>query len=239
MSKRIWLYWHQGFEHAPPIIEKCISSWRSSNSDWKISTLDWSSVRTIIDVTDIETIYRSRSINLAGVSDLIRLALISKYGGLWIDATVLALKPLEQWLSMDQSFFAFSDPGKDRLLSTWFLLGKEDSIISKVWYTSSLDYWLKRSWSNRPYYWCHYLFNRLYSENEEIRKEWNRRQKISADGPHYFVPYRQKFFEPMTRSRIKEFEEADLPLVKLTYKCLANGYPQDSMIDYLLNQRGR
>ena len=40
-------------------------------------------------------------------SDMIRAFLLLKFGGIWVDASVLCLKPLSQWLDYDKPFVTF------------------------------------------------------------------------------------------------------------------------------------
>ena len=60
-------------------------------------------------------------------ADLLRIMLLHKFGGVWADARILPVAPLDTWLNHDLAaagFFAFSwEPGKHGRLTTanWFL----------------------------------------------------------------------------------------------------------------------
>ena len=237
INRKIWFYWHQGFDQAPELVVRSIELWQNLNPKWQFHLLDWDHLNSYLNREQIQDIQSKRKLNITGSSDLIRLELLKNFGGIWIDSTVYPLQPLNEWLNLGRKFFAFSNPGKDRLLSTWFMAASEQSVITSEWQKRAFDYWNNREWGRRPYYWCHYLFNDLYQRNPEVGKEWDERQLIEAKGPHFFAPYKKGLFQHASQENIHHFESQQLPLVKLTYKCLAEGYPKGTMIDYLLNQR--
>ena len=43
----------------------------------------------------------AKDITLQSRSDIIRLALLNRYGGVWADSTMLCLEPLDRWLTRD------------------------------------------------------------------------------------------------------------------------------------------
>lgn len=240
LTKVIWIYWHQGIHNAPELVKKCIYSWQFWQPTYKIHILDKNSVKEYIRIEGLIPKSRIDKMTLASRSDVLRIHLLDKYGGIWVDATVMCLKPLEEWIQpylSSSGFFAFHQPGPDRMVSSWFLVSKSGGHITKQWASEVRDFW--SGWKfRRKYYWFHYLFNALYESDREVRKEWDATRKFSADGPHFFVPFRKRFFDLASTENIGSFKELDLPVVKLTYKCIIDGYPKGSMIDFILNQHG-
>ncbi len=140
MQKAIWAYWNQGEDRAPFLVRRCLASWRIHNPDWTLTVLDDESVDRIIDVTA----YRTRSdIGLQAFSDIMRVALLSQNGGIWVDATLYCVRPLDEWLPahIDDDFFAFASKRRDRLMTTWFLYGTGNSAILNAWKQTMGDYW--------------------------------------------------------------------------------------------------
>lgn len=121
ISKTIWIYWDQGEKNAPYIVKECIESWRCKNKEWEVVVLDKSNVDNIIESEVNKNNYSKLSIQTR--SDLLRLLLLKKHGGVWVDATVYCFDPLDNWLysSVSNGFFVFCHPGKDRLISSWFI----------------------------------------------------------------------------------------------------------------------
>ncbi len=235
IKKNIWIYWSQGFESAPDIVDKCVQSWSKLNPDYTIYLLDSNNIEEYLDLSKVISSDKVRKASFAAQSDMIRVHLLSKYGGIWVDSTLMCMQPIDQWLTPDLSFFAFSNPGPDRLISSWFLSAQQSSYIIQQWKVASQQYWSSWQW-RRKYYWFHYLFGDLYKSDDRFRHEWDTTQKIEANGAHILTPFREKFFEEATQKRIGTLHDAAHPVLKLTYKCIKDGYPQGSMIDYVLNK---
>jgi hypothetical protein len=67
-------------------------------------------------------------ISLQKRSLFVRLELLRRYGGVWADATLYCWQPLDSWLPqhLDTGFFAFRDPGPDRMAASWLLASTPD-----------------------------------------------------------------------------------------------------------------
>ncbi len=118
MPKQIWVMWLQGLEAAPAVVRACIDSWEQLNPDWELRVLDEQAVRRLAPRLGFgEEIWR---LPAPRIGDVVRVALLREFGGVWADATCLCVRPLDEWLPQ-RSFFAFRDPGPDRMLSSWFL----------------------------------------------------------------------------------------------------------------------
>lgn len=126
MTKILWTYWHQGWPNAPDVVSLCLKSWLVHNPDWRIEPLDAETVRNHIEMKDVDV--DRPDISLQKRSLFIRLELLRRYGGVWADATLYCRKPLDSWLPqhLDTGFFAFRDPGPDRMASSWFLASTPD-----------------------------------------------------------------------------------------------------------------
>lgn len=149
IPRKIWLIWYQGLSEAPFIVKKCIESWVSQNPSWDIVILD---SENLSDYVDLELPKNTaESISLVHQSDLIRLALLSKFGGVWADSTTFCVKPLDEWIDdyAESGFFAFDTPGKDRVMSTWFLASKKGSPIMSKLYQKLRSYWVDNNF-NEP-----------------------------------------------------------------------------------------
>lgn len=127
------MLWYQGQENSPFIVKICIESWIKENPTWNVIVLD---KETLGDYITSELSNNNlENLTLTKQSNLARLQLLSKYGGVWADSTTMCMRPLDDWIyeSMSSGFFAFHKPGPDRLISTWFLSSEKNSpIITKL-----------------------------------------------------------------------------------------------------------
>ena len=89
-ERPIWFCWLQGFEQAPPIVNACYSSLKRNIPDREIKVIDGQNWREYVEMPEyIVKKWEKGRIPAALFSDLLRLELLVKYGGTWIDSTVL------------------------------------------------------------------------------------------------------------------------------------------------------
>lgn len=239
IPKIIWILWFQGWENTPKVVHKCRTTWIEHNSDWTIHFL---TLKNLSDFVDLDTVlpgYKEKNLPPEALSNVIRLALLIKYGGVWIDSTVYCNKPLNDWLPqhvIPSGFFAFANPGPDRMLSNWFLAASPNHIISKKWYEECLTYWSTRT-ERHTYHWCHYLFGDLYKTDGIIKELWDKTFKLPADAPHFFLPYEETLYQPLSRKVKKVIDKSEIPLFKLTFKYDEQRVNAQSVMQYLLSDK--
>ena len=85
----IWVFWMQGFENAPELVKKCLNSIKSNCGNHPVIELTSENIEEYIDIPDfIKEKLNSKVISMACFSDFLRLSLLEKYGGVWMDATL-------------------------------------------------------------------------------------------------------------------------------------------------------
>ena len=164
-TKKIWIYWHQGWEQAPSLVKQCRSSWARFNPDYEIHALDQYTIFDYVEFPAGIDINR-KDLTIQKVANIIRLTLLSKYGGIWTDATVMCARPLSEWLEeyYGSQFFAFRAPGEDRLMSSWFIAAESESVILQR---------LNKNFSD--FYANNYFLNQGTTLGNKLLKYFNRR----------------------------------------------------------------
>lgn len=144
----IWVCWMQGYDNAPIIVKKCIDSIRiSTNHPVHIITND--NIDTFIHLPDyIMEKYNKQIITNAQFSDILRMCLLSQYGGLWIDATIFIPGKLPEKIFQYQFYTCKRKPQKSGYVSNYmwtsFLNGcQKNCIVQKVVNDLFLAYWEK------------------------------------------------------------------------------------------------
>lgn len=90
----IWYFWWQGKQAMPQIIKECYNSIERNRQGHKICFIDKSNYKEYVDIPDyILEKFERGVISTSHFSDIIRLLLLSKYGGWWIDAAMYVIKP--------------------------------------------------------------------------------------------------------------------------------------------------
>lgn len=243
--KQIWMYWDKGWDNAPSLVKKCGESWAYHHPNWTINFLDANNIKNFFDIYDWvpkdekwtpsrfqklkESIHpffhssellKNKSIKVQAQSDIIRINLLNKYGGVWVDATVWCQKPLESWLlPLEEGFFGFCNKEKPSMISSWFLAANQGNKLVQKFSNEVKHYW---SINNEAleYYWFHGLFNKLYEEDQSFKKTWDNVEKIDntigAIGPHYFAPYKKAKLEIFNETFRSMVNDRLIPLFKLS-----------------------
>lgn len=217
IPRKIWMLWLQGWKNAPEIVRICRRTWELHNPTWQIEAITQESLAEFIDIDPILPSEVVARIPPEALSDVIRICLLKKHGGVWVDGTVYCSKPLDTWLPEchPEGFFAFAQPGPDRMLSSWFLAADCDNYLINTWHRMTLDYWRVRS-ERHHYFWFHYLFGEAYERDSKFRQIWDSTPKIQADGPHHFTT---RLLGPMSDEDKALFDGGANPVFKLTHKC--------------------
>lgn len=148
--KTLWTLWYQGFETAPEIVRLCLDSWRRFNPEWNVVALDRQSLAGVLDLPAIVDVDR-KDLTVQKISNIVRLCLLREHGGIWVDATVYCCKPLARWLPEYSSggFFAFRNPGPDRLMSNWFIAAERDNQLLDELHRAFLAIWQHNYYFNQ------------------------------------------------------------------------------------------
>lgn len=97
IPRKIWSYWHA--VKPDPFVQQCITNWQTQCPDFEIQVLNQQTVRDHVPPTDWPEGFSA--LNPVKQSDWIRLYLVSRYGGYWLDASVVLTQPLD-WLEARQ-----------------------------------------------------------------------------------------------------------------------------------------
>jgi len=105
----IWQYWGQQAENVPlpATVQRCFNSVDKYKGDYQIIRLNDKTISDYIDFP--EFIWKKEGeakFSRVFFSDLLRLAVLHVYGGVWLDATILLTAPLPKELS-EQDYFVF------------------------------------------------------------------------------------------------------------------------------------
>merc|ERR1712217_394887 len=82
MPRIIWMLWLQGWQETPYVVRMAAESWVKLNPEWRVMLLIESSLPHFVDLPP-----SFHQHGPAHKADIARLALLSRWGGLWVDAT--------------------------------------------------------------------------------------------------------------------------------------------------------
>ncbi len=208
-----WLLWLQGWDNAPEVVKMCKDSIIKFNTGRKIVCLDENNYIKYIEIPkDIKEMYKNRIIRSAHYSDIIRLELLKKYGGLWIDATVFLTGKLYKFITKVPLFlYQFPKEIKiPRTISNWLIYADSHNIIIEETLSLLYMYWRTEN-KSISYFVMHYLFRVV---SDIYAREWKAVPCIYNSNCFILA---NELNEPYDERRLKQiFEMARIH--KLSYK---------------------
>jgi hypothetical protein len=135
LPKIMWSYWHADI--LPPPIQQIIDARRRMLPDWDIRCLSATHVSRYIDTTTLPPHYHKLS--HCHQADLIRLLLLEKYGGAWLDSSIIINKAAafnkvyEQCQQHRSALLAFTLGGTEDYIENWCFLAPPRSFVVRFW----------------------------------------------------------------------------------------------------------
>ena len=153
----IWVCWWQGEENAPPVVRACIQRMRALiPENAQIHVVTWDNVNDYIALPEyIFEKYEKGLITNIHMTDILRYALVSTYGGAWIDSTVWLSDRIEEKLPeyfsrpyFTQRFESWEDCPKEACRGKWcnfFFMGQSSCALFSYVYDALLLWWQKHN----------------------------------------------------------------------------------------------
>ena len=139
-NNTIFWCWFQGEEYAPKLYSSGLNSIRMNLKNFNIITINDNNIENYVHFPSyIMKKYNDKKITRTHFSDLLRLELLIKYGGTWIDASVLISNYTESYFNKD--LFFFRERTFEAVGSSWFLTSEKESPILKITRDLLYEYW--------------------------------------------------------------------------------------------------
>lgn len=192
-QKIVWQYWAQGDKCLPKIVKICMKTvaYHFKKAGYQVICLNDESVNKYLNIDDrfLQMARLNRNgYSYTSYSDLLRCGLLYKYGGIWMDATVLITEVPYELLNNERVFFERSETVrkfnrlKYRLYSDYFRWGsgvrvnwlssiikapKGDALFGMLWDI------LNKYWANeqiyKNYFLCHIIFDQIKNRSNLLK----------------------------------------------------------------------
>jgi len=227
---RVWVYWGQGWAAAPAIVRRCHEELVAAHAPGEVVALDDGLVPYWVTIPP--QLRKRTAERPAAYADVLRLELLARYGGVWVDATCLVRGPLPQRLPelMPQGFFAFRY--SEAHISNWLLASEPGGYVVTLLRAALATYW-RHHRTLIHYFVFHHLFEALYLLDEGLRTRWDATPTLLSDAPHQL---QHAQLEPYDPQRLAELLDASF-VHKLTHKVPAGDVSPDSLLSAVV--RGR
>ena len=179
LQRNIFILWLQGWNNAKWLNNQVAESWKINNPEWNVHLIDLANLKDY--VCDIDYIYDiKKNITPQAKSDIIRLSLLKNHGGIWADATMLCMQPLDHWVDKavepsDLWMYHGHGGGMSKEIgpASWFIVSKQNSYIINRWKEACDNYWKNNNFTDN-YFWMDVLFKELFYEDEMFKQLWSK-----------------------------------------------------------------
>lgn len=147
IPKIIWSYWDTGLENSGYLVNKSYLSWKKYHPDYEIIFLNDNNINKYID---IESYYKNINFKQFNESkkpkkaDLIRCILLTEYGGIWIDSSLLLTESLDwllkskEVLRNNKNIICFYQEGFTKnenipVIENWFIAVSRNNKFMYLW----------------------------------------------------------------------------------------------------------
>ncbi|AZO10103.1 MULTISPECIES: capsular polysaccharide synthesis protein [unclassified Mesorhizobium] len=210
----IWQYWAQGVDDAPPVVKACLHSVQLHKGGRELVILDDRTVGDYIDLPGHVWDKRRRGLmNRQHFSNFIRLSLLARHGGTWLDATILLRQPVPAQIE-DEEFYILRETSRaPRLVETWFIHARKGHPLVETVLHNLADYWKTHDRLLQYFMFPHHMEAALLL-HRRLRCDFLRMPQVGADRPHGL---QRALLEPFDEAVHREIYDG-FWLHKLTHK---------------------
>jgi len=217
-SNKVWICWFQGIENAPTLVKKCYISVKSNLPNKEVILITSENMGSYVHFPNfIVDKWKKGVISHTHMTDLLRLELLIKYGGMWLDSTVLCSNYENEipayFFDSELFFYQSLKPGRDgksTYFSSWLISAKSNNKILMATRALCYEYW-KENNIMYDYFLLHDLMSMVLDKYED---EWKRIVPRDNATPHILLLSLFDQYDERIWNSIKE----QTPFHKLSYK---------------------
>lgn len=215
-SKKVWVSWMQGIENAPALVQRCYRSLQENIKDREIILITSENLKDYTDMPSwVLEKYEKGLITHTHFSDLLRLELLCKHGGTWIDSTVFCSGSDIPSYMLDSDLFMFQNlkPGADGStlnISSWFMTSCANNKVLMAVRELLWEYWKKEDRLIDYFLVHHFIMMAL----EYYKEDWQKMVQYPNSMPHILL---LMLFEPFNQEKWDAVTNV-CPFHKLAYK---------------------
>lgn len=224
-SNKVWVSWMQGMENAPALVQRCYRSLQENLKDREIVLITSENLRDYTDMPSwVLDKYEKGLITHTHFSDLLRVELLCKHGGTWIDSTVFCSGGDIPSYMLDSDLFMFQKlkPGADgnaTRISSWFMTSCANNKVLMAVRELLWEYWKKEDRLIDYFLVHHFIMMAL----EYYKEDWQKMVQYPNSMPHILL---LMLFEPFNQEKWDAVTNV-CPFHKLAYKRSAEEMARD------------
>jgi hypothetical protein len=134
----LWTFWHDAADDAlPALVRACIASWKRHNPSYEVRVVTPGNLARYLPGAGAPAL--DGNVDPAHRSDQVRVRLLARHGGIWMDASLLCTAPLD-WVHAVQRArgcevvgFSIGSGGDYPVLENWFLACVPGAPVMRAW----------------------------------------------------------------------------------------------------------
>ena len=217
-EKVVWVLWYQGIDNAPQLVKNCYKSMQDKLKGYEIRLLDENTWSDYIELPEyIIKKFKEGKITHAFLSDLIRLELLIKYGGTWMDATIMCMSDDVPSFYLDSDLFMFQAIYADNVntassIDNYFITARSGNKLLRMTQKLLYEYWKKYDVVND-----YLIFYDMFElAIEAFPEEWEKIIPVSRSDSQLLTHVWGRQYDPLVLDAISK----QCPLQKLSYRFL-------------------
>jgi serine/threonine protein kinase len=144
IPKCIWCFWDS--KDLPDTVKKSIDTWKHFNPDYKITVINKRNIKKLIPNINFNKIKIAKD-SIQKYSDFIRINVLKKYGGIWIDGSSFSTCSFDEWfhkigIKKTTDFIGYVNPQFNKvkyekkypMIENWFFACPKNSKFVKEWH---------------------------------------------------------------------------------------------------------
>ena len=129
----VYSYWHDK-EKVPKVVRLCLNKFKKLNPSWKFVLLSEDDLPSL----DIPDTINTKNLKKMFTADIVRCLVLARHGGVWADASIVPIKPLEAWVDVTknciQGFHVpWKEEGCDKIIENWHFAAPKDCKFMEEW----------------------------------------------------------------------------------------------------------
>ncbi|CAE8606826.1 unnamed protein product [Polarella glacialis] len=143
-ERTIWAYWAQGYDDMPEFFKMCVGTWQRSNPHWDVRVLQKTTVHEFLSEVELPNHFM-QMFSHQTASDAVRLGVLSRYGGVWLDVNMILRTSLDSfcWNAISSGrksaavcfhpYYGTEALGGQDFVESWFLATKPGNPFFLRW----------------------------------------------------------------------------------------------------------
>ena len=179
-NKTIFWCWFKGLSNITKLGLAGLNSIKKNLNDYNLIIINDTNIKDYVNIPKyIMDKYKKGVFTPTHFSDILRLELLNKYGGTWIDASVLVTKYDPRFY--DNILFFFGSKSDEGCVgSSWFITSEKGSPILRTTLDLLYDYW--KRYDKLYNYFLFHLFFKMACD--KYKDDYNKVLFISNRPPH-------------------------------------------------------